>query len=129
MKIKVMDWSYIRHFEPHEFDSPDAPDSWQQMNLQFVERLDNAREAANVPFEISSGYRTEEHNAQVGGVPDSAHRKGLAVDIEVPRSRDRFYILHALLDEGFHRIGIGPDFIHVDNDKSKDEQVIWTYYE
>ena len=128
MNIKLMDFSHIRHFEPEEFDSPDAPGSWQEMELQFVERLDAARESADIPFPIWSGYRTEEHNRVVGGVPESAHRKGLAVDIKVTGSRQRYMIVHALLEEGFHRIGIGEDFIHVDGDKSKDEQVIWTYY-
>jgi len=32
-----------------------------------------------------------------------------------------------LLEVGFTRIGIGNTFIHVDIDKDKSQNVIWTY--
>jgi hypothetical protein len=31
------------------------------------------------------------------------------------------------MEAGFNRIGIAPTFIHVDNDPSKPEDVIWLY--
>jgi hypothetical protein len=36
------------------------------------------------PVLITSGYRCEALNAEVGGVPDSAHRYGLACDFHAP---------------------------------------------
>ena len=30
---------------------------------------------------------------------------------------------------GFNRIGIGADFIHADTDETKQEGVIWHYYD
>lgn len=33
---------------------------------------------------INSGYRCEEHNRAVGGVPNSTHRLGIAADIYIP---------------------------------------------
>ena len=36
-------------------------------------------------------------------------------------------MLQALLSVGFNRIGVGSGFIHVDIDKSKPSDVIWTY--
>lgn len=47
----------------------------------FVKKLDIARSYAGVPFVITSGYRTPEHNRAVGGVEKSQHTKGIAVDI------------------------------------------------
>ena len=102
-------------------------DNLDKMDKTFLLRLDEARERAGIPFVINSGYRTPEHNAKIGGKPNSSHLKGLAVDISVTNSRQRFIILNALLDVGFTRIGIADTFIHVDLDNEKSKEVIWTY--
>jgi uncharacterized protein YcbK (DUF882 family) len=94
---------------------------------ELVEMLDKAREIAGVPFKLNSTLRSAEKNAQVGGVKDSAHTKGLAVDIACTESRNRFKILNALLEVGFKRIGIAKTFIHADIDDTKAQEVIWDY--
>jgi hypothetical protein len=93
----------------------------------FMRALDEAREVAGVPFNITSGYRCVTHNMAVGGKKGSAHRMGLACDIHAPDSRTRYKILKGLIEAGFVRIGVSKDFIHVDADISKDQEVIWTY--
>jgi uncharacterized protein YcbK (DUF882 family) len=95
----------------------------------FADLLDDARHRAGIPFLITSGYRCPTYNISVGGKPSSAHLKGLAADIATPTSRSRYKILWGLLTAGFDRIGIGPDFIHVDTDDSKSEEVAWDYYD
>jgi zinc D-Ala-D-Ala carboxypeptidase len=118
----------MRYFNYHEFDSPDAIGSGEQMMDEvFVQMLDKARHLAGIPFKINSGYRTPERNRLVGGKKDSAHLKGLAADIHCVDSRSRGYILGALLEVGFNRIGIAKTFIHVDDDPSKDADVVWLY--
>lgn len=97
------------------------------MNQEFLLKLDEARERAGIPFVINSAYRSPEHNAKIGGKPNSSHLKGLAVDISVTNSRQRFIVLNALLNVGFTRIGIADTFIHVDLDNGKSKDVIWTY--
>jgi zinc D-Ala-D-Ala carboxypeptidase len=97
------------------------------MDLDFLSKLDEAREMANIPFKINSAYRSKEHNANIGGKPNSSHLKGLAVDISVTDSRSRFIVLEALIKVGFNRIGIADTFIHVDDDKDKSDRVVWTY--
>ena len=52
------------------------------MDADFLAKLDEARELANIPFTINSAYRSPEQNARVGGKPNSSHLRGLAVDIE-----------------------------------------------
>lgn len=99
----------------------------ENMNADFLNKLDEAREIANIPFIINSAYRSPEHNAKIGGKPNSSHIKGLAVDISVTDSRQRFIVLNALLEVGFTRIGIADTFIHVDLDSEKSKDVIWTY--
>ena len=43
--------------------------------------LDPIREAWGQPLIVTSGYRSPQLNAAVGGVPTSAHMEGYAVDI------------------------------------------------
>lgn len=49
------------------------------------------------------------------------------MDIACNNSTDRYNLLNCLLDVGFKRIGVGNTFIHVDIDKEKAKEVIWTY--
>lgn len=51
-------------------------------NLNYtLQRLNDIREGYGKPIVISSGYRCDELNEKVGGVKDSKHRLGLAVDL------------------------------------------------
>lgn len=114
-------------FNSKDFDSPDLLGSGNKMDKLFIKKLTQARIIANIPFIINSGYRSKSHNAKVGGKTNSSHLKGLAVDIKCTNSRDRYIILHSLISCGFHRIGIGKTFIHVDMDESKSHNVSWLY--
>ena len=98
----------------------------ENMNVDFLAKLDKAREYANIPFVINSAYRGPEHPLSIKN-PTSSHIKGLAVDIKAKDSRTRFLILDALIQVGFTRIGIADTFIHVDSDLDKSQNVIWTY--
>ena len=53
------------------------------MDKNFLQKLDRARDVAGVPFIITSAYRCEQHNKNVGGKPNSAHLRGYAVDIKI----------------------------------------------
>ena len=114
-------------FEYSEFNSPDERDSYMNMDVAFLNKLSKARELAAIGFKITSGYRSPAHNAKVGGVPSSSHTIGRAVDIYAPTSTQKYIIINALLQVGFNRIGVAKNFIHVDDDPNKSEDVIWTY--
>ena len=117
----------LEYFKIIEFDSPDEVGSGKYMNEQFLEMLDCARSYAGIPFKITSGYRTKEHNQKVGGTKDSSHLTGLAADIHCTNSKNRALLIGSLLESGFMRIGIAKNFIHVDIDESKIFPVIWLY--
>jgi zinc D-Ala-D-Ala carboxypeptidase len=77
--------------------------AWDNLELlaPVVEAL---RVAVGVPLVISSGYRNAKTNALVGGVPDSAHTHGLAVDLVCPGMpakalRDKFLALGVSFDQ------------------------------
>jgi uncharacterized protein YcbK (DUF882 family) len=93
----------------------------------FRDKLNKARQIANVPFILTSAFRCSAHNAEVGGSESSSHLAGLAVDIKCTDAWTRCKILSALFAEGFNRIGIGKTFIHVDDDMTKPTGVVWLY--
>ena len=96
------------------------------MDEEFLERLDQARAFADIPFIINSAYRSPNHPLSIKN-PSSSHIKGLAVDIKATDNETRFKIVEALISVGFTRIGIADTFIHVDLDFEKRQNIIWTY--
>lgn len=102
------------------------------LNDEFCQKLEKAREIAGIPFVISSGYRDAEKNKSViGAVADSAHLKGLAVDLRVRSSREAALIVDAAKAAGISRRGIyldsyfNPRHIHIDVDPDKVEEVLF----
>lgn len=75
------------------------------------------------PDEINSAYRCPEHNAAVGGVPDSQHVLGCAADIDATlRGVDELAIQAEIA--GADGIGkyYGDCFVHID---TRGEQARW----
>ncbi len=93
----------------------------------FRDKLNKARQIADVPFILTSAFRCAAHNAEVGGAETSSHLAGLAVDIKCTDAWTRCKILSALFAAGFNRIGVGKTFIHVDDDLTKPQGVVWLY--
>lgn len=117
----------MKYFEISEFDSPDVPGSGEEMKQPFLNALELTRIVAGIPFIITSGYRTPDHNKKVGGKQGSSHTKGWAADISCRSSRERFKIIRAAIKSGITRIGVSQNFIHLDMDPNKPNNVIWTY--
>lgn len=99
------------------------------LNHELVVLLDQARGKAGIPFSINSGYRSPEHNARVGGVPGSAHTKGLAVDLRARNGQEIYKIVSSLMAVGIKRIGINwsKQFVHADIDYTKPNPTIYRY--
>ena len=118
------------YFDLSEFDSPDLKGSGAlKMNSDFLYKLTEARIFANIPFRITSGYRSPKHNKKVGGEPNSSHTKGYAADIVAATSAQRFLIVSAALKAGLNRIGVGKYYVHVDSDPTLPTNVMWDYYD
>lgn len=96
---------------------------------ELVQMLDKLRDNCKFPFIITSGYRTPEHNSKLkDAVPNSSHTLGIAVDIKINTSEQRMKIVTEAIKLGIKRIGIGNGYVHIDIDKSKSQNVMWTYY-
>ena len=116
----------MRYFTEDEFMMDGAP-VFDKMDAWFLEILDDARDFAEVPFNIVSSYRSPEYNEKVGGVPDSAHTKGVAVDVSYSNGNEAWHIIDGAFMAGIKRIGIAGGFIHLDDDRTKPYPCIWTY--
>jgi uncharacterized protein YcbK (DUF882 family) len=90
--------------------------------------LDTIRVLVGRPVNINSGYRCKKHDLKVRQKRTTgAHHKGLAADIRVANSYERFEILRACMQLKITRIGVAEDFIHIDIDRNLPQYVIWTY--
>lgn len=109
----------LKHFEEHEVEG---------LRPELALRLDVARDIAGVPFRITSGFRTPEHNAAVGGKSNSAHLRGWAADLFVPAvsNRTRYHLVRGLFLAGFRRVVLYKDTgcVHADCDPSLPQDVL-----
>ena len=68
---------------------------------------------------VNSYYRSPEHNAAVGGVADSLHTQGLALDLDFPLGGDEEFLTgvgRAAVDLGLSAIvywGSGKSYLHL----------------
>lgn len=118
----------MKFFNDSEFKCPCGCGlSINDIQKDSLKNLEIARAFAATPFIITSSIRCEKHNTLVGGSETSSHLKGCAFDIHCESSSDRMKMVKSFLATSFTRIGIGKNFIHIDNDKDKPEGLIWLY--
>ena len=117
-----------KHFRESEFKACSPACSLQDMQQHTMEKLDAAREMAGIPFVLNSAYRSPAWDKSKGRSGTGAHTTGCAVDIRCNSSANRMKIVLACLAVGFRRIGIGKTYVHVDDDPTKPQNVMWDYY-
>lgn len=88
---------------------------------ETVRMADEIRRRAGVPLRVNSGLRCKQHNAEVGGVSNSLHTTGRAVDLAGAISPDKLRdIAQAVQAEklpGRGGLGLYNWGIHIDNGK------------
>lgn len=84
------------------------------LDFRLLELLEILRgKIGHKPIIVTSGYRCEEYNKKVGGVPRSYHLLGMAADIKVPGMQPADLITHAE-EVGFLGLGLYKTFCHLD---------------
>ena len=71
----------FRYFSDDEFVSIGSDAS--RMSVDFMDRLSSLRGEINQPLPLTSAWRSEGRNRQVGGAEKSPHLYGRAVDLRV----------------------------------------------
>ncbi len=123
-------WDNIKHFIPRDFacHCDGLCDHPVVISLETVAKLDKICDVIGLPIKVLSATRCERYNARVSGKARSAHvpKNGVSHTAHVfcPDSSFRFAFLTAALPV-FNRIGIGKDFIHVDDDPELPPGMVW----
>lgn len=88
---------------------------------ETVRMADEIRRRAGVPLTVNSGLRCERHNAAVGGVANSLHRTGQAVDLGGGITPSKLQTIaeavQAEMIPGRGGLGLYNWGIHIDNGK------------
>lgn len=99
------------NFKPTEFDCKGT--GTIALDFDFLDKLQALRSEWGKPLKIMSGYRSPEHNRNVGGASRSKHMEGIAADIPMPR-KDQTSFKRLAEKHGFNGIGTYSTFIHID---------------
>jgi uncharacterized protein YcbK (DUF882 family) len=110
------------NFSLYEFESADgtAPNNDVLKNLtELAKNLEVLRKHLGQPIRVTSGFRSKEHNAKIGGAPASTHILGMAADIQVAKMKPEeiakeieLLIANGKMKEG--GLGIYRTWIHYD---------------
>ena len=76
---------------------------------------------------ITSGYRSPEHNKKVGGVPDSQHCLGKAIDVYVPNVHPikvAAFVMEKLPSVKGFGLDVFAGYTHLD---FRDNFTVWVY--
>lgn len=101
--------------------------------LKTAISMEKVRKAlGNNPIIISSWYRNAQVNAKVGGVPNSAHMSGYAVDFKCPKfgtpKKIVRYLADKLASEGFDQLILEYDaWVHISFAPTNRRQVMAIY--
>jgi len=123
-------WNEIKHFKPRDFTCKcdGFCDHADVISLDLVAKLDRICDLIELHITITSGTRCQRYNRKVNGTPGSPHvaqeGESHAAHVRSPNASFRFAFLAAALPM-FKRIGVGKDFIHIDDDPTLPPNVIW----
>lgn len=99
-----MDWQRIKYFKRQEFKHPEL------MKPELLYQLDLQRAALGLPFILTSDARPEKENQEAGGVSNSLHISGEAVDVKCPQIHPLDFFLFSCkylwTEIGLYEIGI-----------------------
>jgi len=124
----VIDWRLYPNFSAEEFNCQHCGKN--EMQDDFLSRLQALRMKYNKPMRITSGYRCSEHPIEAKKAKPGAHASGCACDVGVEGS-DAHRLLRLALELGFTGIGVQQKgtgrFIHLDTLEEPPRPNIWSY--
>jgi uncharacterized protein YcbK (DUF882 family) len=111
-----------KNFSLEEFkckDGSDIPNNALSNIIELAKNLQVLRDAVGKTITITSGYRSQKHNAKIGGAKNSQHVKGTASDIKVKgmTAKEVALVIEGLIASGKMKeggIGIYPTWVHYD---------------
>lgn len=110
-----------KYFKVSEFVCKGSGENLIEQEL--IDKLDKLREEFGQAIRVTSGYRSPEHNARIGGHPNSTHIRGIAADI-TGKALDKLY---ELCCKHFMSVGDGRKRGFVHCDLRSDRRRRWDY--
>lgn len=119
----------LEYFQPAEFQHP------EEMDMAFLKDLDEIRRRCGRALLVTDDYRTAEENEEIGGASNSAHLRGLAVDVQtIPwTARAKFDLVATISrmmnERQLSKVGLGiyDDHIHIDlEDPELPRPALWS---
>ena len=112
-------WGEIKYFTPEEFACRCGGKYCNgypvEIQKKLVQTADRVRAHFGAPATVSSGIRCEKHNANVGGVSNSRHKYGKAMDFCI-RGKDAKKVLAYVQQQPEIRYAyaIDSNYVHMD---------------
>ena len=114
-EVPAGSWAWP-HFQPREVACHGSASLL--ISTPALDTLERMRVAVGRPMILLSAYRSEAHNAIVGGAALSEHLLGHAFDIEL-RGHDRSRLTFEAAQAGFTGFGYYGSFLHVDTGRRR----------
>jgi len=131
----MIDWNDVPNFSADEFKCKCGCEA-NEIDEDFVYKLQDLRDRCNFSFRITSGYRCPNHPAEQKRTEQGkvgAHTTGRACDVAVMGS-DAYTLIKHATNMGWTGIGVQQKgdarFIHLDDLSEKDgfpRPWIWSY--
>lgn len=126
-----MNWADYPNFRPEEFRCKHS--GRNEMQPEFMARLQALRLEYGAPMKITSGFRAPEHPIERRKAKPGAHSSGRACDVAVTGAA-ALDLVQLAIKHGFTGIGVkqhgGGRFIHLDdlpNGAGFARPTIWSY--
>ena len=107
-------WDGVKYFQKKEFACKCGCGA-SEVEEKLVKTADKVREYFGKPMTVSSGRRCSTHNAKVGGVSNSRHLSGKAMDFCVSGMSASMVLTYVQkLPEIRYAYAIDNDYVHMD---------------
>lgn len=127
----MIDWGKYKNFTADEFKCSHC--GANEMKPEFMDRLQQLRNAYNKPMKITSGYRCPKHPIEAAKPKPGAHSTGMAADVGIQGS-EAHRLLQLALELGFTGVGVQQKgtgrFLHLDtisNQPDSPRPTVWSY--
>jgi uncharacterized protein YcbK (DUF882 family) len=120
-------WELYLNFSKAEFDCKHTGEN--NMQHEFMERLQKLRNLYGKPLKITSGFRSVKHPIEARKTHSNGeHTQGNCCDIACITGQERYQLIKLALELGFSRIGVAKTFLHLGiGGKGLPNNVIWDY--
>lgn len=111
------------YFKTSDFDCQETGEN--EMDPEFIRKVDELRSALGRPLIVTSGYRSPTHSLEAKKEKPGTHAQGIACDIKVSNGAERRALVKQAFYLGFTGIGVAKTFVHVDTRTTT--PVLWAY--